>query len=139
MRSAGSVEPGSTVSAYELQLEPERSNVSLARRFVMDAVHRLGRERFADIAELLTSELVTNAVLHAGTTVTLRVLEDEDGLRVEVTDQSAGAPQRRRYSAEAATGRGLGLVEALASAWGTSTGSPGKTVWFTLQPDALLV
>lgn len=127
------------VTSYELQIEPDRSNVALARRFVMDAIHRLGCERYADVAELLTSELVTNAVLHAGTTVELRVSNEEDGIRVEVSDQSAAAPQRRRYSAEAATGRGLGLVEALASSWGTRTGSRGKTVWFTLQPDTVAV
>lgn len=127
------------MTSYELQLEPERSNVALARRFVMDAIHRLGRDKYADVAELLTSELVTNAVLHAGTTVQVTVSDEADGLRVEVTDHSAAAPQRRRYSAEAATGRGLGLVESLASAWGTRSGSPGKTVWFTLLPDALLL
>ena len=125
------------MTAYELQIEPERSNVALARRFVMDAIHRLGRDKYADVAELLTSELVTNAVLHAGTTVSLTVSDEAGGLRVEVTDRSAAAPQRRRYSAEAGTGRGLGLVESLASAWGTRMGSPGKTVWFTLLPDAL--
>lgn len=125
------------MTSYELQIEPERSNVALARKFVMDAIHRLGRDRYADVAELLTSELVTNAVLHAGTPVHLTVSDEAEGLRVEVTDRSAGAPQRRRYSAEAATGRGLALVEALASAWGTRVAAPGKTVWFTLMPDVV--
>ena len=125
------------VTSYELELEPERSNVALARRFVMDAIHRLGRDKYADVAELLTSELVTNAVLHAKTPVKLRVCDEDDGLRVEVRDQSGAGPQRRRYSPEAATGRGLGMVEVLASAWGTRPEKPGKTVWFTLLPDAL--
>lgn len=125
------------MTSYQLEIEPERSSVSLARRFVMDAVHRLGGERYADVAELLTSELVTNAVLHAGTMVQLTVAEEDDGVRIEVTDHSATAPQRRRYSPEAATGRGLGLVDALASTWGTRASADGKTVWFTLQPDAV--
>lgn len=122
-----------------MSFEPERSNVALARRFVMDAIHRLGRDGFADVAELLTSELVTNAVLHAGTAVQLTVSGEEGGLRVEVTDRAAAAPQRRRYSAEASTGRGLSLVDALASSWGTRLGGGDKTVWFTLTTDALVV
>jgi anti-sigma regulatory factor (Ser/Thr protein kinase) len=126
------------VTSYELQLEPERSNVSLARRFVMDCLHRLNRDAYADVAELLTSELVTNAVLHAGTAINVTVSDDAGGLRVEVTDASVTAPARRLYSAEAATGRGLGLVEALASQWGTRTDAGGKTVWFTLSDDALV-
>jgi anti-sigma regulatory factor (Ser/Thr protein kinase) len=123
------------MSTFELQLEPDRSNVAVARRFVMDAVHRLGRDAAADVAELLTSEVVTNAVLHAGTAVQLRVLGAEGGVRIEVTDGTVGAPTRRHYSAEAATGRGLGLVEALASAWGTRPEGDGKTVWFTVAAE----
>lgn len=118
---------------FELQLEPDRSNVALARRFVMDAVHRLGRDAAADVAELLTSEVVTNAVLHAGTAVQLRVLGEQGAVRIEVTDGSVAAPARRHYSPEAATGRGLGLVEALATDWGTTAANGGKTVWFTVE------
>lgn len=122
-------------STFELELQPERSNVGVARRFVMDAVHRLGKDVVADVAELLTSEVVTNAVLHAGTVLRLRVFTFNDGVRVEVTDGSAGSPTQRNYSAEAATGRGLGLVEALASEWGTRAEKVGKTVWFTISPE----
>ena len=121
--------------SFELQLEPDRSNVALARRFVMDAVHALGQDAAADVAELLTSEVVTNAVLHAGTSVQLRVVGESGAVRVEVTDGSAAAPARRHYSAEAATGRGLGLVEALATEWGTITQAGGKTVWFTIEAE----
>ena len=122
--------------SFELQLEPDRSNVALARRFVMDAVHALGHEAAADVAELLTSEVVTNAVLHAGTSVQLRVVGETGAVRIEVTDGSSAAPARRHYSPEAATGRGLGLVEALATEWGTRTEAGGKTVWFTIEAEA---
>ena len=124
------------MTSFELQFEPERSNVAAARRFVMDAVHRLGQDAVADVAELLVSELVTNAVLHAGTTVQLRVLEDGSALRIEVSDGMTSKPSRRHYSAEAATGRGLGLVEALAADWGTRNESSGKTVWCTVEAVA---
>lgn len=121
--------------SFELQLEPDRSNVALARRFVMDAIHQLGHDAAADVAELLTSEVVTNAVLHAGTTLQLRVLGEGGAIRIEVTDGSVSSPTRRHYSAEAATGRGLGLVEALATRWGTRAEATGKTVWFTIEAE----
>ena len=124
------------MTSFELQFEPDRSNVAAARRFVMDAVHRLNKDEVADIAELLVSELVTNAVLHAGTTVQLRVLDDGSAVRIEVSDGVKAKPSRRHYSAEAATGRGLGLVEALAADWGTRNEASGKTVWCTVEAVA---
>ena len=120
------------MTSFELELAPERATVAVARRFVMDAVHRLGQDAVADVVELLTSELVTNAVLHAGTVLHLRVLRDDAAVRIEVSDGQRAEPTRRRYSAEAATGRGLALVEALASEWGTRTDERGKTVWCTV-------
>ena len=125
------------MTSFELQLEPERSNVALARRFVMDAVHRLGHDALADVVELLTSELVTNAVLHAGTPVQLKVAGVGEGVRIEVSDGQGGTPRRRHYSPESATGRGLGLVEALASDWGTRAEGGGKTVWCTVGAEAV--
>lgn len=101
----------------------------------MDAVQRLGLASLADVVELLASEVVTNAVLHAGTEVHLRVLQANGGVRIEVTDGAQGTPMRRQYSPEAATGRGLGLVEALASDWGTTARRSGKTVWFTVDAE----
>lgn len=125
------------MTTFELQLEPERSNVAVARRFVLDAVHRLGHEALADVVELLASEVVTNAVLHAGTDLHVRVVREGRGVRIEVSDGASGSPTRRHYSAEAATGRGLGLVEALASRWGTRAERGGKTVWFTVDAQAV--
>lgn len=101
----------------------------------MDAVHRLGHESLGDVVELLASEVVTNAVLHAGTELQLRVRRANGGVRIEVSDGAMRRPSRRHYSAEAATGRGLGLVEALASDWGTTADLDGKTVWFTVDPE----
>ena len=114
-------------------LDPAAISAREARRFVMDALHRLALESYADAATLLVSELVTNAVLHAGGPVTLRVLARSSLLRVEVEDESAAIPVQRHFGAEAATGRGLLLVEAMAHEWGTtSTPTGGKVVWFEL-------
>jgi anti-sigma regulatory factor (Ser/Thr protein kinase) len=79
---------------------------------------------------LLLSELVTNAVVHAGTDVEVRLTSNEGVLRVEVSDGNPRLPAARRPSALAGTGRGLHLVQALASSWGVVPVAGGKMVWF---------
>ena len=88
-----------------------------------------------ECAALLTSELVTNAVLHAGApfSVTLHLLADR--IRVDVADGSAAIPAVKEYSADAATGRGLTLFNTLASDWGVQVVPGGKSVWFELPVD----
>lgn len=95
-------------------------------------MHELGQDALSDFAELLVSELVTNAVLHARTSITLQVRRTESGVRIEVIDASPRSPQPRDYSDQATTGRGLTLVESLAAAWGMEPHDRGKTVWFEL-------
>jgi anti-sigma regulatory factor (Ser/Thr protein kinase) len=99
----------------------------------MTAFHRLGHDGQSELAELLVSELVTNAVLHARTTITLEITAVPDGVRVGVLDGAARGPRPRDFSLEATTGRGLTLVESLASAWGTNPTADGKQVWFELS------
>jgi anti-sigma regulatory factor (Ser/Thr protein kinase) len=85
-----------------------------------------------EMATLLVSELVTNAVLHAGTAIELCVELRGGILRVEVRDGTTLAPSRRRYDLTAGTGRGMMLVEELAAAWGSELVDDGKLVWFEL-------
>ena len=93
-----------------------------------------------EAAQLLVSELVTNAVLHSdsrrpGGTVTVLVTEGEDGLRVEVIDEgSVHSVPVVRDDVLATQGRGLLLVQSLAEEWGYSRDSLGTTVWFRLGP-----
>jgi anti-sigma regulatory factor (Ser/Thr protein kinase) len=78
---------------------------------------------------LIGSELVTNAVLHARTELTL-TLELRDGrVRISVKDRSRSAATLRHYQADALTGRGLGVVAALSDSWGISAAGDGKIVW----------
>ncbi|MFG2291288.1 ATP-binding protein [Streptomyces sp. NPDC048595] len=90
-----------------------------------------GGGELADVATLLTSELVTNALVHAegGAVVTARV---GDRLRVEVRDCASGRPEVRAATVDGTSGRGLQLVRSLADAWGIRTEGLGKCVWFEL-------
>ena len=99
-----------------------------------------------DVAVLLTSELVTNAVTHgagageavdAGGFVTLAIACGAAGLRVDVHDGSGDLPLLEDAAAEAETGRGLLLVTSLSAEWGYYRTATGKAVYFTLefQPD----
>jgi anti-sigma regulatory factor (Ser/Thr protein kinase) len=116
----------------QLRLPPESPSAAAARRFV---VAELAAEPpdVRDAAALLASELVTNAVLHANTDFEVSVTRSPRTLRVEVSDESDRPPVLRNYGLEAATGRGLRLVDRLASSWGVERRGFGKSVWFELE------
>jgi len=119
-------------SDWNLPCAPD--SAAVARRHVADACSHLGRE-FHDVAVLLASELVGNAVEHAHSeTVYLVVDQRESRFRVEVHDDLAGRPVPQETDVLAPRGRGLMLVERLASEWGVDP-SPrgGKQVWFQLR------
>jgi len=116
-----------------VSLPAEPASAAVARRFVRDLLDAWGAAEFEDAAVLLTSELVTNALLHARSAPELNVRLTDGRLRVGVSDRTPVAPVRKRYGKEAATGRGLLLVETMASAWGTEPSDDGKEVWFELS------
>ena len=116
----------------ELQLPASEQAPDIARRRVV--------ERFAaqldplqlEDARLLTSELVTNAVVHGKGAVGLSALLDEDRLMIEVTDEGDGFERTvRRHGLDAVGGNGLNIVDRLASRWGIHAGS--SHVWFELE------
>ena len=90
---------------------------------------------------MIVSELVTNAITHAhppyGNLISTRFERLESGVRIEVHDSSDSKPERREASAEAESGRGLGLVDALTGGhWGVSDrNGPGKMVWAICADD----
>ena len=98
-----------------------------------------GLQRVGNEARLLTSELVTNAVLHAGTDLTLTVSRDteRDVVRVSVVDGSEAAPARRAHSTFSTGGRGLGIVAEESQAFGVDSFQGGKAVWFELAVGGL--
>lgn len=113
-------------------LGAEARNVREARRFVERALAEWDLTDLTDLATLLTSELVTNAILHAHSAVELSLTLDADRVRVEVRDDGDGEPARRELVVEATSGRGLALVDMLATDWGVVGHGLGKSVWFEL-------
>lgn len=91
------------------------------------------RDDLLETAELLVSEIVTNALVHAGTPIGVSFSFVGDGLRVEVTDGSPHAPTPRAYGPNAGTGRGLMLLEEMVEEWGVEPEDRGKTVWFQID------
>ncbi len=122
------------VSRLELQLPHTTESVRRARRTIAAFLDPSDVPvSIVDDLLLLVSELVTNAVLHARTAMTLVVRLRRTGIRVEVHDTSHGAPVLRDYGDDAMTGRGLALVEELAESRGVERHGSGKAVWFELD------
>ena len=114
------------------------SSVSTARKVVRDLLTVAQREDLVETAQLLVSEVVTNALVHAGTPIGFHASVGDGGLRVEVTDGSTQAPAPRGYAATAGTGRGLRLLQQLVDHWGSVARPDGKTVWFELASGSRL-
>src|SRR5437763_3674453 len=113
----GGTEPAMDATEVEIVLGGDADAVPRARRFASDMLHGAG-VGVVDDAELIVSELVTNALLHGGPPVTLRLSRLDDRIRIEVEDTGRQLPIRVRDSIESMTGRGIGLVAALARGWG---------------------
>lgn len=111
-------------------LEVDPRSVRAARQHVRTALTSAGLHDLLDSATLAVSEVVTNAIVHAGTEVRLRVFTDDAAARVEVEDRGLQLPVRRDYSDAAGTGRGLAMVEDVVSRWGVLELADGKVVWF---------
>lgn len=127
---------------------PDRSSPRHARDFVAGRLHDWQQGCANDLAMLLVSELVTNAVIHAGTPADIEIgcskgsgetssgsaptstvrISVSDGVTTGVDPDAPHGP----VPVGAASGRGLHIVDALADRWGVSVGDEGKTVWFEL-------
>lgn len=112
-------------------LQASTASAARARRFVDEVLSRWHCSDVLDDVQLLVSELVTNAVVHAGSDVEIAVRLLADSVRIEVVDRAPTTmlrPTAPRVEDE--SGRGLMLVETLASAWGVEPLVGGKAVWF---------
>lgn len=106
-----------------------------ARRWLCDRLAECGEPDLAETATLPLTELVTNAVLHARTPVTLVVFVAAGSLRVEVHDGVQRPPAVLQRELDGLTGRGLELVAATTTRWGVTPHRGGKAVWFEVLAE----
>jgi CheY-like chemotaxis protein/anti-sigma regulatory factor (Ser/Thr protein kinase) len=116
-----------------VDLGPQPADVPTARRFLTEQCRSWGCGDLLDDAQVVVTELVTNALLHAGTSCELRAGLTDRALRLQVTDYGPGMPDPRAADDRAEHGRGLLLVSALCVAWGVEAlPGGGKVVWAEL-------
>ena len=124
--------------AVRTELPGNSLAASAARTFVRAALDSWGMKGApGDDAVLLVSELVTNAVVHAGTAVELECRDEAGTLVAEVSDghPTRAVATRGRPGADAGHGHGLQLVAGIAAEWGISYRRTRKTVWFRMEPE----
>lgn len=112
-------------------------SVRTARRFVAGVLAGWNCGDLHDNAALLVSELVTNAIVHAHSSVELAVHLRPSRVRIEVIDTAREHVRRRDAKDDEQSGRGMALIEALAVAWGIDSLLSGKSVWFEMERPAL--
>lgn len=124
-------------SPVRQELVGEPTSARDARRLVAHTVREWDLPHLEETAVLLVSEVVTNAVLHARTSLAVEVARRGDAVRVTVSDRSSANPRRRHAGVQAGTGRGLGLLAVMATDWGTGPADDPwrKDVWFELPID----
>ncbi|HVS69325.1 MAG TPA: ATP-binding protein [Mycobacteriales bacterium] len=121
----------SVAKSAELLVNPGLDGVRAARRLTSATLKGLPDNLAAD-AELVVTELVTNAVLHGAPPICFRLHGRRDRVRVEVVDGGRAVPVRGRGTTEGMTGRGLAVIESLANSWGVEPADDGKLVWAEL-------
>jgi anti-sigma regulatory factor (Ser/Thr protein kinase) len=121
-------DPTDEVEVSELFM-PVPLAIRSTRRLVAHTLRAWGEEAMLDDALIVASELATNAVLHAASPFRVSLTRCEAGVTVSVSDAGRGAAELRQAEPEAASGRGLALIERLSRRWGTERVRDGKIVW----------
>jgi anti-sigma regulatory factor (Ser/Thr protein kinase) len=121
---------------YELTLPPAVESVGAGRRFVTGVLAEWDLGALSYTATLLTSEVLTNCVLHARTPIVLTIERaGAESVTISVADGSPLVPRRRRHAQDATTGRGLELLDRLSQSWRVQSQGSGKTLTFTVGSD----
>jgi anti-sigma regulatory factor (Ser/Thr protein kinase) len=110
-------------------------SVPAARRFAMDALTGIGRDTL-DAVELMVSELVTNCIRHTASEFDLTITRTQGEIFVEATDAGRESPRLRDPGPNDPSGRGLRIVDLLATSWGIRMAQNSKTVWLCITLGA---
>jgi two-component sensor histidine kinase len=135
MGRSGSARPAphlAGATAASIELPPVAESARAAREFTRGRLSGLA-DGSLETALLLTSELVTNAVLHARTMLELTVETNGRALMLSVRDHDHMPPEERPRSTDRIDGRGIALVAALSREWGSTAHATGKTVWCVMD------
>lgn len=117
----------------ERLLPPERSESAAVREFVTTVLAGWGLPGLANDAALIATELFSNALRHAPSPEYVLAIDHNGGApRIEMWDSGDRLPEVRNLSSDAETGRGLHLIEALSSSWGSRHAASAKCVWAVL-------
>ena len=126
---------GRGAAASWLRLPADPAAVSRARAWAAQLCRQWDAGGMCDDTTLLVSELVSNAILHAGTELVVELASADEMILIAVTDGST-RPARLRTSAPLSdAGRGLLLVDALSTRWGVTAWPTGKRVWAELHTN----
>ncbi|MER6074167.1 ATP-binding protein [Streptomyces sp. NPDC001817] len=117
-------------------LPRDTASAGRARRLVTAQLSEWALTDLAETAELLVSEVVTNALRHTRGPLRLNLRVRDARLTCEVEDTESAGPLRRVVDTEAEGGRGTELLDLLADAWGSTETPTGKTIWFELRAEA---
>lgn len=119
--------------SHKLDLEPTPLSAREARFFVATWARAWGYQRLIGAATILTSELATNAIVHSRLPFSVAVSNTGRGMRVSVDDDSDELPIVRPAVDVGIHGRGMRVVDVVATRWGVEPGAAGKRVWFELD------
>jgi anti-sigma regulatory factor (Ser/Thr protein kinase) len=128
-----------TTSLIAFTLPSTPCSVQIARFYIRAALTYHDLASYAEDAEAVTSELVTNAIEHAGAPyfgLELMALTGSEAVAVIVTDPSPRPPVKRYPATDSEHGRGLTIVDALSASWGWRPRNPGKAVYAILTREA---
>ncbi|MFJ4985556.1 SpoIIE family protein phosphatase [Streptomyces sp. NPDC088732] len=125
-----------TFEMARLEIQPrDLRTVSTARKFARNSLRTWQLNEISDDLEITVSEIVTNALIHAGSDVDMRLYRYPDRVRLEVRDSDSAPPIPSSFSmseegrSKAENGRGMVIVENISGSWGSSPNGRGKTVW----------
>ena len=125
--------PDPAAKTLAMAFPAELASVGRARRWVRGVLQGWGPDELIDSAILLTSEVVTNALMHGRSGIEVSLGRHGDRVRIAVTDSDQGLIRRRAAAPNSQSGRGVDLVESMSTGWGINRFGSGKQVWFELD------